>query len=239
MLGNWCASPAGTGHHTSSYGCLLLSGTWTLKSPRLTDQKENTKPECSLGPFPTLSACSVFVQSERQLKIQIPHKQGWNKKISEQLSGTLPKRGSLLTLYDPRVAPMKTYTFFAVHHTKCSSKDKHGFKAWNPYTNSVKPSHLYLETLLRWCRDPGQAQVPPALQSWEMMPAEVTGATTAAQGHRRAEQRGWLSKVATASFQIIPLHKECETIGFGPGKAFCTYPTWWIKESERRGHSHI
>lgn len=45
------------------------------------------------------------------MKTAITHKHRWNRKIGE-LSGTFPKRGSLVTLHNPRVVQIKNKLFF-------------------------------------------------------------------------------------------------------------------------------
>lgn len=55
------------------------------------------------------------------MKTAITHKHRWNKKIGE-LSGTFPKRGSLVTLHNPRAVQIKTNFFFPIHYNESSSK---------------------------------------------------------------------------------------------------------------------
>lgn len=61
------------------------------------------------------------------MKTAITHKHRWNRKIGE-LSGTFPKRGSLVTLHNPRVVQIKNKLFFSpIHYNESSSNGS--FKA--------------------------------------------------------------------------------------------------------------
>lgn len=153
-LEKWCVSQAFLGHHTNSDSCFLMARTFQeqrvkSKSTRLTDGK------CSISQH--LLFMWVFVLGEGQLRTQIPHKQRWYSEVSE-LSGAFPKRGSLLTLYDPRTALIKTLFFPPVIYlTRSSSKISMGLKPEALKQNFIHPSHLYLRSPLGWCGWPHEA----------------------------------------------------------------------------------
>lgn len=130
-----------------------ISGTWALKSPwGLQIRKEAHSHSCRVSQHFLFHL--LFALREVQWRIQITHKQGWNK-VSE-LSGAFSKWGSLLTLYDPRAAMMTTLWGEGVWSIPPGppAKINMGFKPGVPRPNFVKPSHLHLTPSLWWCWQP-------------------------------------------------------------------------------------
>lgn len=146
---------------------------------------------------------------------------------------------------------MKTSTFFAKSITpNAAAETSMGLTPaiptetlWNLHTSIWRPSSGDVETL-------GQAQVPPSTAVMGNDASRGDGAMTAAQGHRRAEERGWLSKVTIASFQITPLHTECEDHRLWPRKSILhlsylmnqgewkSRPYPYLRAPKRKGSHH-
>lgn len=76
------------------------------------------------------------------MKSTITHKHRWNRKIGE-LSGTFPKRGSLVTLHNPGVVQIKNKLFFPNPLQRIQQQRELGFKARIPLCPLQCPSRKH------------------------------------------------------------------------------------------------
>lgn len=152
-LENWCVSQALLGHHTNSDSCFLMARTFQEHEGHV---KVHQAYRSEMWHFPTFTVPVDLCSRGGAVKKTNPPQTKMILEVSE-LSGAFPKRGSLLTLYDPRAALIKTLFFLVIYLTRSSSKIRMGLKPEVPKQNFIQPSHLYLRSPLGRCGWPQEA----------------------------------------------------------------------------------